>query len=482
MQFQININNFNGGYAPNWWKSTYPFYGNSNMAGAMQNCDLTNPNVLTQGPGLETLASPSAVSTLIKGLLKAPTSSDISFGIGGNLLYEITSTTTTIKASAPVLPHIIDHGDGTAELGEDVAYFQGNLYYSFNYTTGADVGKYDLTRDNDNDFDDDWLSTTPTGNFHIGAGVPHQLLTAGNDVMYIANGRYVSSWDGTTTVEQALDLPTGSVITSLAWANNRLWIAANRPNLTGTNNNTSSIFSWDGNATSWDDEIIVGGLVSALYVRNGIIFVFYADITSTGGYKLGYVNGTAITDLANFTGALPSYYQVSEYQEFLIWNSNGLIWAWGSGGKDLPTKLFQLADGGYATVGGVSSPFGTPLVASSDGSTVWKLAKFSGYDVASNWKSLLFDLNNQGVLPIIDGITINFEGMSTGASVGLVLRDDKGIALFSDTISYAGQGTDTSYYRPLKVGTNNVRIEFDWATGSATNAVKIRNIRLYGSN
>ncbi len=476
MKWNININDFNGGYAPNWWRETYSSYGNKNMAGAMQNCDLTNPNSITQGPGLANLTAgtqAAAVTTLIKGMLQRATSANVSYGVGGAELYQYSATAVT---NAGNFPHTISH-DG-AELGEDVAEYQGNLYYSYNQAGAVgDIGIFDLG----STFNDDWGSTIPTGATALGSH-PHQMIAAGNNTLYIANGQYVTSWDGTTFVEQALDLPTGSVISSLAWSGNRLWIAANKPNLTGANNNVSSIYSWDGNATSWDDEIIVGGLVSALFVKNGVVFAFYSDITSTGGFKLGYINGTAITDLTNFTGALPEYYQVTEYQDYIIWNSSGIIFAWGSGGKDLTTKVFQFADGGHATVGGIAAPFGTVMIASWDTSSAYRLAKFSGYDVACNWKSLMFDITNEEIQPIIEGIGINFEPMAASASVALTLLNNKGTTLFTDTISFAAFSSDVHYYRPLKVATELFRVELDWSGGSATNPVKIKGIKLHGRN
>lgn len=483
MNWVINLENLSlGGYAPAWYKSTYPTYGNKNHAGAMQNCDLTDPTSITQGSGLASLTAGTeagSVSTLIKGISKVPASSDLAFAVGGNKLYEITSTAVSVKASAPVLPHTIDNAGGTAELGEDVCYFQGALYYSYNYTTGADVGKYTLVRDNDTNFDDDWLSAVPTGKFALGAGVPHQMINAGNDFMYIANGRYVSSWDGTTATEQDLDLPTGTVISSLAWAQNRLWIAANLPNLTGTNKNTASIYIWDGNATSWEEEIRVMGRITALHVKNGIVYVFYEDISSSGGYKLGYLNGTTITDLANFTGALPAYYQVADYKDFIIWVSSDLIFAWGSGDKDLPIRLFQLADGGYSTVGGLANPFGTPFVASNQ-TTSYKIAKFSGYDVASNWKSLLFDITGDKNQSVINQVRINFEVLAANARVDWSLVNNKGATLYTDTISYTKHGATTTINTGLKIGAENFRLEFDYTNGNATNPVKIKNARIYG--
>jgi hypothetical protein len=45
----------------------------------------------------------------------------------------------------------------------------------------------------------------------------------------------------------------------------------------------------------------------------------YQDVTNTGGYKLAYINGNTVTDVANFTGALPAYYQITDYKDFIIY-------------------------------------------------------------------------------------------------------------------------------------------------------------------
>lgn len=95
-----------------------------------------------------------------------------------------------------------------------------------------------------------------------------------------------------------------------------------------------------------------------------------------------------------------------------MWSSSGLIYAYGSGDKDLPLKFFQLADGGYSTVGGLACPFGTPVVASNE-TTNYKLAKFSGYDTNSYWKSLMFDITGAGKTSKIDSIRFNFETLET---------------------------------------------------------------------
>lgn len=484
MRWQILINNFLGGFAPAWYKESYPSYGNKNQAGTMQNIDLTNPGFMTQGPGLANLTNGTqagAVTTLIKGATDYAVTSGVAYGVGGAKLYKFSSSTVT---SDGTWPHAIDKGAVTGEDGEDVILYQGNLYYSYNHSGSAgDIGKYDLS----SSFDDDWGSTVPSGAAAL-TNNPHPMALGGNDTFAFGNGRYLGTYDGTTLQTQALDLPTGYVVVDVQWNQDRWWITANNNNISGSNKNGASIFVWDGTATSWEVEIKLMGTAGGSHVKNGVLFQFYQDVTSTGGYKLGYVNGSGITDVANYTGGLPAYYQITDYKDFIIWNSNGLIFAFGAGDKDLPVRLFQYADGGHATVGCVVCPFGTPIIASYDGASAYRLAQFSGYDTACNWKSLMFDVTGSGKNPgSIDRVKINFETLATGASVAWKLLDNQGRTVYSDTISYAKATattplhTLTTAYYPLnnKVA-ENFRVEFDFTNGSATNPVKIKNVKLTG--
>lgn len=570
MKYSILLNDISqGGFAPAWYKETYPSYGNKNQAGAMTNIDMTNPGYIQQGPGLTNLTNgseSSAITTLIKGALDFSASSDLTYGIGGAKLYSFSSSTVTSGVS---FPHSINKATVTGEDGEDVGLYKGRLYYTYNHTlsvgdstsrfditntsgttyrytwdgTGTnpaitnikfpvgtqvtiniinatatnngtftitasgtdyfeidnpagtaendktigagaitvlagDIGKYDLVTT----FDDDWGSTVPSGMGSLVGGVPHQVIVGGNDTMYITNGRYITSYDGTTLIPQALDLPTGYIIQSIVWMSDRLWIAANKTSLTGNNKNSASVFIWDGTTDSWEAEIRLMGAVGGLHIKNGIIYVFYQDITSTGGYKLAYVSGSSVTDLCNYTGGLPAFYQITDYKDFILWNSNGDLFAFGAGDKDLNVKLFQIADGGYSTVGCVICPFGTPIIASYQ-STNFKLAKFSGYDVNSSWKSIIFDTTNDSDNMGIDFVRINFEALTSGARVDWSLVNNKGDIIYSDIISYAKFGTATTAQYPLngKV-TENFRVQLDYSSGSTSTTVAVKNIKVYGSS
>ncbi len=471
-KWKITIPNFLGGFAPAWYLSSYPSYGNKNMAGDMKNVNLIDPNCVTQGPGLATLTNgdqSGVVTTLIKGILDKAVASDVSYAIGGNKLYKITSTEVVSDAN---FPHTIDHPSYTNENGEDVAYFQGNLYYSYNHSDGGDVGKYDISG---NSFDDDWLSTT--GGFSL-QNAPHPMIVGGNDFLYVANGRYITSYDGETITEKDLDLPQNAVIQSLVWTLNRLWIAVNRPSLTGSNKTIGSIYVWDGYSPSWEDEIRIKGKIGTLYVKDGVIYVFYQDVTS-GNSKLGYFTGSHIRELVTFKGSLPAYYQVTEYQNFLIWLSDNLIYAFGAVDKNLPSMLFQIASATYSNAGGLATPFGTPIVASYQ-DTNYQLAKFSGYTTDCYWKSLMFEISDEEI-GYIDKVIVNTKPLATGARVDVKITYNEGKGEKTlGSISYANDGNATrKVFKPhLKV--ENFRIELDWSNGSTSNPVSVRSIHIFG--
>lgn len=476
-KWNISITDFLGGFAPAWYnQGSYPTYGNKNHASDMTNIDLTSPNILTQGPGLANLTDGTqagAITTLLNSILDEAVASDATYGVGGAKLQKISSTAVTNTGS---WPHTIDKGAVTAEDGEDCVAYQGNLYYTYNHSGSAgDIGKYDLA----STFDDDWGSTVPSGAAALQTG-PHQAIVGGNDKMYIANGRYICSYDGTTLIPQALDLPTGTVIQSIAWNAERLYMTANRPDLTGSNKVSGSVYLWDGTTNSWEAEVKVMGYVGACHVKNGVFFFFYRDISNTGGYKLAYLDGASVVDVANFTGSLPEFGQVTDYKDFILWVSSASIWAYG-GDAGTQARLFQLADGGYSTVGALACPFGTPMVASTE-STNFKLAKFSGYDTACTYKTMTFDLTGEDGLGKINTLVFTFDTLATGASCAFSLVDSKGVTIYSDTISYTKLGAATSAVYELNGKlAENLRVQLDFSGGSTSNPVKFKNIRLYGT-
>ena len=234
--------------------------------------NLTDPSVLTQGPGLVNLTNgtqAAAVTTLIKGIMKIVPSS-YGYGIGGNKIYRFNSTAVTNSGD---WPHTIDKAVVTSEDGEDICYYNTYIYYSYNHSgTLGDIGRY-----KSGSFDDDYMSTVPTDATTLVGSVPHPMVVGGNDILYIGNGRYVASYNYSTTtfVNQALDLPADEIITSLVFENNRLYIITRNGGTTATAYNEGSIYLWDTTSSSWEYQIKLVGRAGGSITKNGIIWIFY---------------------------------------------------------------------------------------------------------------------------------------------------------------------------------------------------------------
>ncbi len=468
-----------GGFSPAWWSDTYPSFGNRNQLGDMQNLDITNPTSMTQGPALANLTNgtqAAAVTTLIKHILEIAVSADVTYGIGGNKLYQIAAASV---ANAGNFPHTIDKAAVTGEDGESVALYGGVLYYLYNHSGSAgDIGKYDLA----STFDDDWGSTVPTGLSAL-QNAPHPSVVGHDDVLYFGNGRYVGYYDkltDTLSVDE-FDVPQGSQVVDVRYHNSRVWIAANYPNVAGSNKNYGIIYCWAGlGVGTWDDfpNPRIQGRIGAIYPKDGTVFVWYQDLTVSGGYKLGYVRGNEVVELATYTGALPNFGQVGEYKNMLTWVSSGLIYVFGAVQKSMNVALSQLADAGYATVGALASPFGTPMVASNDGGSNYRLAQFSGYDTACFAKTLMFEPE----LPsVIDKVSVSFDPLATGARCDFVLRYNRGASAYTlGDVRFSVEGTRLRKTFTPRVEVDDFRIESDWTNGSATNPLKIRKIVVYG--
>lgn len=479
-----------GGFAPNWYFDAYPTYGNKNMAGDMENVDMLHQSYITQGPGMTDLTNGNqsgVVSTVMKQMIA--TAATVAYGVGGNKLYQIATTAGTAGqvVSSGTWPHTIDKAAVTAEDGLGLVSFRGDLYYIYNHSgSSGDIGKYDFS----STFDDDWGSTVPSGAGSLTSSLYRPIAVGGNDTFAFGNGRYVGTFDGTTLQLQALDLPTGYTVTDIKWLNDKWWI-------TTVNIDRSSVFIWDGTTDSWEQEIKLPGNSFGAYVKNNVFYTFFYD--PSGYNKMCYIDGNKLVDLCTFPEGtknygLPETYQIADYKDFIIWRSDNKVYAFGSGHKDLPARLFQygkmVADADF-TAGGILVPIhssGTtiaraPLVASGDfGGTTFRLARFLNYDTDCSWKSLNYTIAGQDRDYSVDSIRINFEKLASGARVDWSLVDNKGVTLYSDTISFAKLGAvSTAWYNFAGKNWENFRVQFDWSNGSTTAPVSIKSVQIYGT-
>lgn len=450
MNWKIKLENLSqGGFAPAYWKETYPAIGNKNQAADIVSCDLTNPSYITQGPGLSAVSG--TVDQTMKGILNTVVSANKTYGFGGTKLYDITASAVVVERTV------------AGAAGEDVALYDGHLKYVY----GTDVGDFDLSTT----YDDDWW-TAVAGGSALTSGNPHQIVTAGTTgLMTILNGSVVASWDGTTADDTAFDTEdTDIVLVSQVWTRNKFYFAGNKPNVAGRNE--ASIFIWDGTSSSWNNRIEIGGRVGGMFVKGGVPFIFYQKNISDGVITLAYCDGNILRDITNYEGSLPNFYQITEYKDHIIWASGTDLFAWGSSDQQLNTKIFKL---GTCGTGGLANPFGTPITASSD-----KLQKLNAYTKVCNWKSLLFDVTGGERKSVIDKLKFNIEKIATGARLDWTLKNNAGTSINTGTISFTGDGAITSKDFFMKKITENFRIELNWANGSEANPVSVKTIEING--
>ena len=469
--FTLDFSRFYRGFSPDAHLDSLSELGNQGHASTMTDCDIiSNPRYLTQGPGLTSLGT---VTEIINYILDQPTSSDVSFALGAAKLWKISSTAVA-SGGTPSWPRTITN----CTDGESLVLLRGNLYYLFNKSSGGDIGKYDLS----STFDDDWGSTTPTGYAALQKAI-HPVAKK-EDMFAFGNGRYFGTYvdESTTLAPTKLDFGNDAEVADVAFSSN-YWLIAVNYGVSGTNRNTGQVYLYEGAAISslLSDEVAIGvQRIGFIFPINGVVFLAYQDLTSTGGYKIGYISGSSIKDVAHYTGSLPGFHQKTLYKNTILFIAGSKIWSAGAVIDELPFQISQLADGGYATVGALGAPFGTPLVASTDGGSNHQLAYFSGFTISTVWKSIVIPTIRGGQMGTVDRVIVLTNVLGSAASCSLTIE--------------ANQATDTSNAKTITTATKtyheftnfnlnrieDLRVALDFSGGSTSNNVGIRKIIVLG--
>ncbi len=466
-QWVIEISRFNAGFAPLAFTDDLTELGSGGHASKMKNVNVLDGR-LTQGPALADLTNGTEageVDQLIRFIMDMAVADDESYAIGTTKLFKISST--EVVSAAP-FPHSVTD----MEEGESIAHLKGNLYYLYNKATRGDIGQYDLATT----FTDDWGSSIHTEL----EKAPHPVDTK-EDIMVFGNGRYVGTFiEGppATLDVQKLDFGEDTEVADVIFANNQWYIAVNSGT---TGRSRGQIYLWDGGALEarLADETGVGlQKIGFLMLINGVVWVCYKDETEEG-FILGYIRGRQIEPLARYKGSLPTFKQKTLYKGTILTISNGLIYSAGAMVPELPYQLSQLAPGGHATVGGIGSPFGTPLVASS-ASPAFRIAKFSGYSVDANWESIVFPISQGLNKGTISSITVLTKQLGANARVDLTVLKDQAVDT-GTTLEIKGEGKTRHHFTSVGLGPlEDFKIRLSYLNGNVSQDAAIRRIIIRG--
>ena len=437
-KFRIAINDFRGGLAPGYFENDFPIYGNKNMAGKASGIDLTDPSYLKQGVGNTTIAT----GTDEIRILDEPVEENKTYGVGASAVYEITPTSVSAI-------HTI-----TGATFEDIAYYQGNVYASYNTSASGAIAKFDGTT---------WTNAWQTT---LNKDKPHKMLVGGLDFLYVADGNKVASYDGINDLftPDDLTLPQDHTILTLGFTQKSLEILTNTPSVsTGAR---SSIFRWDTSASSYEVETTFRERITNLFIHSGAMFVFYED---AGKARLGYLDGSDIKPLVSFGTTSPLWYQVTVYKGFISWINGEDILCWGAPESFLPPLMFPImkAEDNYEYKT-AATPFGYIIASSVYGSN-YRVDKASGYSPSGYWKSLLIPINGVEKEGYIDDLRIGFASLPAGKSFTVKLVNSKNVTKFEQEITGTGE---VRYWKGLSLKSDDIRLEIHFDDTSGTVYIK----------
>jgi hypothetical protein len=469
--FSIEFTGFNEGFGPLAYLDSKTFVGNKGQASEMKADVISNPGFLSQSPGLADLTNGTqagVVDQLIRYILDKPTATDTTYAIGTTKLFKLSSTAVS-SGGSPSWPQALTN----AVEGESVVRLKANVYAFFNRASDGEIAKMPIATEV---IDQTWGSVTDQAL----EDAPHPVAVK-EDVMVFGNGRYVGVYvEGSSALDvQKLDFGEGSEVVDVVFNANVWWIAVNYGE-----GKRGQVYLYDGSAISniLSDETGVGDQqIGFLYVMNGLIYVVYDD-SSSDGYVLGYLNGRQLKPLRYFAGSLPNHRQKALYKNTIIFASSTNIMSGGAPIEQLPVQVSTLADGGHATIGGVASPFGTPMVASTDGGSNHRLAKFSGYSVDSEWKSVFVDITNGTLIGRVQTVIVSTKALVGSAACVISLEGNQGAITSSHTMTVATANKTRHVFKVIGFApVEDFRVLVAYATGDTTNACPIRKIEVLGN-
>lgn len=472
--FHIILQNFNEGNAPLAQMDDKTFIGNAGQASDSKADLLSKPGFITQSPGLLPLTNATQagnLNELIRFILDVPTDTDTTYGVGTSHFFKISSTSLINTGGYP------KSVSGMTE-GESAIVMNGNLYIFYNKASGGDIAAMPLDTEVLNAT---WGTVTVSGGLAL-IKAPHPSATK-EDIILFGNGQYVGVYiQGNGTIDtRKLDFKAGATVVDIVYNANSWYIAVNY----GSGSRVrGEVFIYDGSATSavLSDEAGVGlQKIGFLYVLNGQVYICYQDST-TNAYTVGFINGRQLKPLAYFSGSLPDHKQKTLYKHTILFISNNEVWTAGSVVQQLPIQSSKLSSGGYATVGAIAAPFGTPMIASSDGAGNYKLVKFSGYSTDSYWKGIYMDTTQHRDLAQISDVIVKTKPLVGNARADITIEGNQS-SVTSNILQVSGAGKIRHVFRSISLNhVADVRVVVSYANGDTTNDCPIREIEIGGTS
>jgi hypothetical protein len=310
----------------------------------------------------------------------------------------------------------------------------------------------------------------------LGGDVPHLFIDF-NAVMFVTDGRYLHSWNGSAGTYAALSLPVNYVITGVEVHNNLIYMAAAKYDpLGGGESIECSLFTWDGFSASYLEQIPVQERIDCLKVFGGTLFC------TTRSY-IGYFTGSTIAPL--YPLAYSAYkYQVAITEDRMYILQGQDVLCYGNPVVSKP-KFFSFPLRHSSTLVGICSyRRGQMVYGYASASGAWSNvdgSDLTGVTFYANKMSLAgsggrYSLGAMGKARFM---VTEFQALASAASMDIGYIDDTQTTQLIETVTYAslgavtkrrsdefGPGTRTVQpYITFNTGTNSgirrIDVEFD---------------------
>lgn len=435
----------------------------------------------------------SVVTSIIKSIELSQESTE-GYGVGGALVHEIAPSTGSLT-NAGSYPHTIT---GTGVEAEDIINYQISgvdyMFYSWNDNTDGDVGRLITNGDT---FDDDFMSTVPTGKAVLDKDETHPMVIGDDDNLYIGNGNILAKYDGpnNTYTASRLVLPNLYKIRSFAKLNNNTLVIYASPQ--GTSNRRAGVtkaYFWD---YVKDDPYkaynIDGAGSGGGFEYKGSVGVWTSGLSGDPGsnlrsVRLNIFDGTDFVEVASLVANnCPAHGGVEVIGDVIYGNANGDVYSFGSPFKGVKTGLIEIANGGGSVADGALKTLfsGRQLVSSGTTTTGGLEILGTGYAVSdffSTFANPFFDMNFKGK---IKRIRTEFLKSATGGrelTLTVVNQENSTIATVYDNLQTISanktiqEKTISTNGKPFGFF-DTLQLRLDWNSGDgSTDAPIIRRV------
>lgn len=292
----------------------------------------------------------------------------------------------------------------TSYDGEDIALFNISgtdyIFYSFNDNTDGDIGRVILNPTSTGDFKNDWYSSQ-SGETPFTLGVPHPLMVGDDDKLYggdDVNLRVVSNTGAFSSTSSVV--PAGFIVKCFAKTGEQLLIGAERKKGSYSSalaRGDAIVQFWDyGSQSSITTKQLNDNEVTALIYWKGTVWAFTQgrpgeEATIAKRSKLQKFEGGEFVIKFHFSETSPTFGGIEIHDNCLHWNSDGVIYSYGSPYPGFPERVNKVGVGSGTTSGGYAKSLnGTDLyISTGAGTSCEYLTQGTTYEGASQWRGLV---------------------------------------------------------------------------------------------